>query len=515
MNRIHKLMHRVLAAALVALAVLAAASCNRKVEKPETGRYYSVKAGGDRYFVFVESYDGRGTAEGHFYQYVKDEPVASRHEFTAEFSRKHLSVTSEGKDVKLKYDDVSYSLYEEPAYEEKDMRLFREKFCEVTKDSDIVYGHVQGYWTSLEGAEENIARIFTKGFVKSFKKRDLDLKLDLYRPSGLKSARPLILFIHGGAFYIGYKDEPAYIDFCKHFASMGYVTASIDYRLGFHASKNEIERAGYVALQDAHAAVRFLVSHAEEYNIDPERIFVAGSSAGAITGLNLAFMRDDVRPESTLGKKTFLSHKSDLGPIESSGNDIKAKFAVKAVANMWGAVSDLDLLNNSKTSVISFHGEDDNVVPYAEGYPLSCVGEGLARLLSEEMYGSDCIDRKAAGIGLHHSFFSFPGEGHAFNTTGKDKQPNSNHVFIKNRIAEFFFDDMIKERAKIYTETPGFYYVDCREITDVQWKVEGGFVLDQHDSESISVLWCADKPHSLTASGYYNHEIGWTDTIRP
>lgn len=509
------LIRRALTAVLTVLAVLAVASCNKKIEKPETGCYYDVKAAGDRYFVLFDSYDGKGTATGHFYQQLRDEAVAARQDFSARFNRKALSVTADGKEIRLKYDDISYKLYKEPEYEEKDMKIYREKYCEVTQKHEVFYGRAQGYWTSLEGAEENVGRIFTRGYVKSFRKRDLNLTLDLYSPSELDSRRPLILFIHGGAFYIGYKDEPAYIDFCKHFASMGYVTASIDYRLGFHASKNEIERAGYVALQDAHAALRFLVSHADEYHIDTDRIFVAGSSAGAITGLNLAFMRDDVRPESTMGKRTFLSHKADLGPIESSGNDIKAKFSIKAVANMWGAVSDLDLLHNSRTSIISFHGEDDKVVPYAEGYPLASVGEGLAKMLSEEMYGSACIDRKAAELGLHHSFHSFPGEGHAFNTTGKDKQPNANHVFIKNRIAEFFFDDMVKEVAKIYTEVPGSYYVDCREITDVQWKVEGGFVLDQHDSESISVLWCADRPHTLTVSGSYNHEIGWTDTIRP
>ena len=322
------------------------------------------------------------------------------------------------------------------------------------------------------------------------------------------------MFIHGGAFYIGHKAEPAYIDFCRHFAAMGYVTASIDYRLGFHLSKNEIERAGYVALQDAHAALRFLVSHADEYNIDPERIFVAGSSAGGITALNLAFMKDDDRPKSSRGKKAFLSNKADLGGIESSGNRLQADFNIIAIANMWGAVSDLDILGNARTSIVSFHGTEDTTVPYAEGYPLSVAGEGIAKMLSEEMFGSACIDKKAEELGLRHHFYSFKGEKHAFNTTGKDKKPNANHTVIKDRITDFFYAEMVPVPASIVKDATGCYHIEGSNVSDVEWKVEGGFVLAPPQGNGIRILWCADKTGSLTASGTYGNEIAWNATLK-
>ena len=505
---------RALPAALAAAAIaLAAVSCEKSLEIPEPGRYYSVKADGTQYFVWLESADENGNATGHFYIADGQSP-APRHDFTARFSRKRLSISADGNEVRLKNSSISYEPYIEPPFEERDTRLYREKYCDVSVKKDVIYADVQGYWSSLEGAEEDISRVFSQGFVKSFRKRGLKLAFDLYRPEDLSGRRPLIMFIHGGAFYIGHKAEPAYIDFCRHFAAMGYVTASIDYRLGFHLSKNEIERAGYVALQDAHAALRFLVSHADEYNIDPERIFVAGSSAGGITALNLAFMKDDDRPKSSRGKKAFLSNKADLGGIESSGNRLQADFNIIAIANMWGAVSDLDILGNARTSIVSFHGTEDTTVPYAEGYPLSVAGEGIAKMLSEEMFGSACIDKKAEELGLRHHFYSFKGEKHAFNTTGKDKKPNANHTVIKDRITDFFYAEMVPVPASIVKDATGCYHIEGSNVSDVEWKVEGGFVLAPPQGNGIRILWCADKTGSLTASGTYGNEIAWNATLK-
>lgn len=492
---------------LAVAAILSTASCNKLKDKLETGRYYSVETDGGQYFVWLDHYDG-STAKGHFYAW-EGGSIAPRQDFSARRKRRNITVSADGQDVKLKNGDIRYTPYEEPSFEEGNWKLYRKPCCEVTVKNNIRYGKAMGYWTHLEGVEQDVFKAFSKGYLKSFKRRSLDLKLDLYTPRGLSGKQPLIMFIHGGAYYIGYKDEPAYVDFCKYFSSMGYVTASINYRLGFHASKNEIERAGYVALQDAHAAMRYLVAHANEYNIDTDRIYVAGSSAGSITALNLAFMKDDGRPDSSRGKKAFLTNKADLGDIESSGNDLKESFHISAIANMWGAVSDLNILENSSTSIISFHGEDDNVVPYAEGYPLASAGEGVAKMLGEEMFGSSCIDRKAGELGLRHHFYSFPGEGHALNTTGKDKQPNANHEFIKDRITEFFFEEMVPVQASIRETGNGCYTVTGHNISNVQWKIEGGFMLSSPDPESICVLWCADKPHSLTAAGTYGDSIGW------
>jgi hypothetical protein len=61
-----------------------------------------------------------------------------------------------------------------------------------------------------------------------------DLLLDLYVPTGdTLEKRPLLIYAFGGGFLIGLRNQPPIPQFCEHFARLGYVVASIDYRIGF------------------------------------------------------------------------------------------------------------------------------------------------------------------------------------------------------------------------------------------------------------------------------------------
>ena len=96
------------------------------------------------------------------------------------------------------------------------------------------------------------------------------LKLDVYTPEDPASeARPLVVWIHGGAWRAGSKNRCPAIRLVKR----GYTVASIGYRLS--------QTALFPAqIQDCKAAIRWLRAHASTYGIDPERIGVWGSSAG-------------------------------------------------------------------------------------------------------------------------------------------------------------------------------------------------------------------------------------------
>lgn len=493
--------------ALSAAAVLLIAGCRPAMDLSglSTDTFYEASVDGGRQFFCVTSLSKEGV-EGYYYS-VADAPDAPRREFSAAPTRKGIELTADGRQLLLDAASVAFHPYVEPEFSPQRTGLFLEPQSEVVVTKDIVYARAKGYWQSLPGVEADVSKAFTSGYIKSFKRRDVDLTMDIYRPEDAESPRPLILFLHGGAFYVGDKQEPAYVDFCTYFASRGYVTASMNYRMGFHVGKGEIERAGYVAVQDAHAAMRFLVAHAADYGIDPDQLYVAGSSAGSITALNLAFMTEADRPASSHGGKSLLNN-YDLGRIDGSGNDIKADFHIRAVANMWGAISSLDMLSRSRTSIISFHGDADNVVPYAEGYPFSSIGDFLAQSLSDVMFGSVCIDSAARARGLRSEMNTFKGCGHALNTTGKEKTPNANHDVIKKKITSFFYREMVPVAASIKS-LEGGQYVLSGEVETLQWKVEGGFVLDM-DEKTVAVLWRSDADdRSLTASGTYPGGIGY------
>ena len=184
---------------------------------------------------------------------------------------------------------------------------------------------------------------------------------------------------------------------------------------------------------------------------------------------------------------------------------------------MWGAVNDLDILKNSETAIVSFHGDADQLVPYDHGYPFSDISEGFGQRLFAEMFGSKQIDRQAHQLGLRSRFYSFPGEGHAFHIDD-DKNINKNWYFIRDSIATFFYEDMVPVRAVIQSNDNKRYAINLGEKVDsVQWKVEGGFIVRADArSRSVHVLWRADeKNHTIAASGVYKNGIGWVDRKRP
>ena len=237
----------------------------------------------------------------------------------------------------------SYEPYQTPRYEELPPgRIFRDSVYAVTEEKDVLYGQASGYWTSYppEG-KQKFSKIYFDRAGDLLQKRNCPLTMDVYLPDGAGvRQRPLFLMIHGGAFYNGDKAEPEFALWCRYFASLGYVAASINYRMGYLPVSDEVERAGYRALQDADAAVRFLVGQ-ERYHIDPQRVFVAGTSAGAITALNLAFMHEKDRPKSSRGGiigdlfgTLFGKNIVDEGPIDKINPQDSLKFKVRAVANM-------------------------------------------------------------------------------------------------------------------------------------------------------------------------------------
>ena len=94
-------------------------------------------------------------------------------------------------------------------------------------------------------------------------------RLDLYLPEKAEGLLPLIVWVHGGGWEAGHKeDRPA-----QWLVGKGYAVARIDYRLSQHGMFP-------AQIQDCKAAIRWLRANAAKYHLDPERVGVAGDSAG-------------------------------------------------------------------------------------------------------------------------------------------------------------------------------------------------------------------------------------------
>ena len=95
-------------------------------------------------------------------------------------------------------------------------------------------------------------------------------RLDLYLPEAVEGRRPVIVWIHGGAWYAGSKNDPSP---AVPATEKGYAVASINYRLSQHAIFP-------AQIEDCKAAIRWLRANAAKYHLDPDHIGVWGASAG-------------------------------------------------------------------------------------------------------------------------------------------------------------------------------------------------------------------------------------------
>ncbi|MDY0314584.1 MAG: alpha/beta hydrolase [Bacteroidales bacterium] len=399
--------------------------------------------------------------------------------------------------------NYSFKKYIKPEFKTFPKRYKEEIFSDIKVIKDIEYGKASGYWTSYDTGSDDYLGVLLDGFLSSLFKETLSLKMDIYMPKNDNlEKRPLIMLIHGGAFYIGDKGVETMSEMCKYFSKRGYVCASINYRIGFKLAKASIERAGYRALQDAHSALRFLVKNCDTYNINPNYIFVGGSSAGGITALNLAFMRNKDRPSSS--QKSFLY--SDLGNIESTGNSCKDKFEIKAVINMWGAINSLDMIDNSKASVISFHGDIDDVVPIDYNYPFQDIKGGFSSILLNKTYGSLPIHIKLKENSNREYLHIFEGLGHSLNVDKNDKI-NKNFHIICDESKDFLYEEIVPSNWGIYSIPPilinsamPVYETNASEIKEYYWDIEGGIIIGKNKNK-IRVVWFKEaEKHVLKLS---------------
>ena len=103
-------------------------------------------------------------------------------------------------------------------------------------------------------------------------------------------------------------------------AQKGYVVALIDYRLGFPEGNlfvlcqgdfmKGFYEASLRATQDARSAIRYIKANAERLGIDPNKIFISGNSAGAITALNTVFLDDKDIP-ATINRRPNTWNKNE------------------------------------------------------------------------------------------------------------------------------------------------------------------------------------------------------------
>jgi len=271
-------------------------------------------------------------------------------------------------------------------------RYLDEVFDNVTITEDVVYGNAP-----------DLPFIF----LFEWNTVDIDLDMDIYEPAGdTLSNRPAIVFLHTGAFFSGHNELDDVVDLSITSAKRGYVAVNINYRLGLNIlSTYSGERAVYRGVQDASAAIRYLREFHEELRIDPDNIFIWGSSAGSFIGLHLAYSQEDERPEASYGS----GNDPDLGCIDCEGNDYIHNSRPNALVSCWGAIGDLEWIDpEDNIPTIMFHGTLDPIVPFNSGFPFT-IDVALPIV-----YGSNSIHSKLNELNIENELHIGQGELHEY-----------------------------------------------------------------------------------------------------
>ncbi len=304
---------------------------------------------------------------------------------------------------------------------------------EVTVERDVVYAQAMGYRKDAPEDSKNALPIS----VCQGKMEPLDLDMDIYIPDGDNSfKRPLLLMMHGGSFFIGNKEEKGQVAWCRYFASLGYVAACINYRMGFNLGKKSYCKAEDRAVEDAGSALEYLLGR-DDLHIDAEHIFAAGTSAGAIVALRLAF-----HPDAGGGREGADRNAAGGTARSAAGDDSGRKHPrIRAVGNFWGSVRDLSILENASTPILSFQATGDPVMPYGGGYPFKKFNWGPTRLFAPYMYGTKAVHNRALELGIRTEHHPCPLAKHRLHM---DREGNFTPIFyeIRDRMAAFFAETL-------------------------------------------------------------------------
>ncbi len=145
----------------------------------------------------------------------------------------------------------------------------------------------------------------------------LDLRLELYLPTGTPGPHPTVVWIHGGGWANGVRSARGQANqLCPH----GYAVVGIDYRLTGVAQWP-------AQIHDCKGAIRWLRAHAATYGLDPDRFAAWGSSAGGHLVAAVGTMGD-------VGDVQVGSHRLDLEG--STGGNLGFSSRVQAVVDWYG-----------------------------------------------------------------------------------------------------------------------------------------------------------------------------------
>jgi len=229
-----------------------------------------------------------------------------------------------------------------------------------------------------------------------------ETKLDILRPKTAVGKRPAILFIHGGGWMGGSK-ENVMLNFCLPYLQKGFVVANVEYRL----AKAALAPA---AVSDVLKAAEWFQKNAAKYGVDPKKIIVSGDSAGG----HLALMVGLTPKSANLGNPVKVAAIVNFYGITDVGDVLEGtnmkQYAVGWIPDSMAdrrevarRVSPQTWVRKKLPPSLTIHGGEDPTVPYEHGVT-------IVKMMREQ--GNDA-ELFSLPKGKHGDFLQDPVDGPA------------------------------------------------------------------------------------------------------
>jgi hypothetical protein len=236
-----------------------------------------------------------------------------------------------------------------------------------------------------------------------------NILMDVYEPdTDTVGLRPLIILMHGGAYWTGTKDYESQIAMGEEFAKRGFVLSSATYRLeptfvSLIFPDLMIKAVGR-GVQDTKELVRYFFNSARDsgnpFRIDTSRIFLCGGSAGAFNVMHTVYLdpADSLKPD-------WAGPLNDIGGVFGDYDFIDFGSRIFGVVNINGALGDKSYLDNEHLNFLSVHNIWDPEIPFNRGRPYN-----IPTLMYVD--GSNILHAKAQQLGIYNPFYIIPDAGH-------------------------------------------------------------------------------------------------------
>ena len=229
-----------------------------------------------------------------------------------------------------------------------------------------------------------------------FVERDSTLYLDVHKPAVARADKAAVISVFGGGFIVGKRDDNYQTALADSLVKRGFTVINIDYRLGL---KDSVMVASHsrlldlddlfqycidIATEDCAEAINWVVAHANEIDIDPSKIALTGSSAGAITVLQLDYCRANDLPEAYVLPEGW----KPAAVIPYAGGIMCRKCDLK--------------YDTDPAPTLLMHGTKDKIVNY----------KGFGLPFNPKLYGSMSLNKRMNKQHIPHWFIRFEGIGH-------------------------------------------------------------------------------------------------------